>query len=229
VTATLRLNLSKTIAILIFIACTIYLIHPAFAQDSTTSSAETSRKTTSLEQRIDTRIQKIDTRISSREAKMATREAALKAKLEAFRDKKKVEIATRVNTNLNKVNQNQTTLMQKHLDAMSTLLNKIEARVNQGTPDIKDPAGAKNAIADARIRIASASTAVKSQSEKDYTISVTSESKVRSDAQAKREELYKDIMALRKQIIDARQAVSNSIRVARSGTIIKEGTSSGQQ
>lgn len=224
-TAILRLNFSRTIAILIFIASAALLIHPVFALDATPSATRKDR----LEQKIDTRKENMASKITTMKEKMASREAAMKVKLQAFKDKKKAEVAERVNTNLNRVNQNQADQMQKHLDKMSSLLDKLEARVNKGTTDIKDPAGAKAAIAEARAKIVSASSAVKSQGEKDYTITVTTETKIRADAQAKREELYKDIKSIRQQVIDARQSVSNAVRVVKGGTVMKEGTTSGQQ
>lgn len=226
-TATHRLNIPKTIALLIFIAGTVLLINPVFAQDATSST----KRIEKVKERVETRKEKVETRITATKEKMASREAALKEKLQAFRDKKKAEIAQRVNTNLNKINQNQTDQMQKHLDKMSALLDKLEARVNKASPDIKNPSLAKGANADARAAIASASSAVSAQAEKDYSLEVTTESRVKGEAQAKRDQLHKDLQAVRKQVIDAKQAVANAIRVAKSGKVEvpKEGTSSGQQ
>lgn len=208
-TTALRLDLTKVIAaiaILIFIALTAILVHPVLAQ-------ETSTKTPSI-----------------RKDKMATREAAFKAKLEKFKDKKKAEIAERVNTNLNKINQKQTAQMLKHLDKMSVILDKLEARVLAGSPDIKDSTAAKAAIAAARSSIASATATVKLQAEKDYTLTVTSESKVKVDAQKARDQLRTDLQALRIQVIEVKQSVGNTIRVAKSGKVEvpREGTPSGQ-
>ena len=113
------------------------------------------------------------------------------------------------------------------------ILDKLEARVNSGTPDIKGSASASAAIASARDAIASASAAVSDQALKDYTIVVTSESNIRIDAKTQRDKLHTDLLALRKIVIDAKQAVANAIRVAKSGKALipglrKEGTSSGQ-
>lgn len=230
-TATHRLNIPKTIALLIFIAAAAFLINPIFAQDATSSttgrgSVET-RKTNTL-QRIDARKQVVTDRVTAIREKIASREAALKTRLATFRDKKKAEIAERINTNLNKINQNQTGQMQNYLDRMSSLLDKLEARVNQASPDIKDPSLAKTAIADARTAIASASSAVSAQAEKDYTLQITTEGRVRAEAQEMRDLLHKDLQALRIQVVDAKQSVANAIRVAKSGKVV-EATSSGQQ
>ena len=225
-TATARVNISKTIAILIFIAAAATLIHPTFAQDATRSG--TTRRE-AVQQKVDTRQENIENKMSMMKEKMASREAALKARLNAFKDKRKAEIAQRVNTNLNRVNQNQTNQMQNHLDRMSALLDKLETRVNQAAPDIKDPVTARTAIVASRAAIASASSAVSAQSQKDYTIVVTFEAQVKSDAQKMRDALKTDLMAVRKLVIGAKQSLVNVVKAARPDIIIKEGTSSGQQ
>lgn len=213
--------LSKLSAILVLLSLLLIAAYPVFAQDATRPATT---KRDQVREKVETRKETIKERI-------ATREAALKAKLQAFKDKKKAEIADRLNSNLNKINQKQTGQMLKHLDKMSAILNKLEARVNKGTPDIKDPQVAKISIAQAKASIASATAAVKIQSEKDYTLQVSSESAVRKDAQKKRTELHTDLLAVRKLVIDAKQAVANAIRVAKSGKLeipAKEGTPSGQ-
>lgn len=208
VIATIRLNLLRTISLLICLAAIATLVHPTFAKDASSPAA-------------------------ARKEGVASKAAALKTRFDAFKDKRKAQIAERVNTNLNRINQNQTDQMKKHLEKMSALLDKLEARVNSGSPDVKNPTLAKTAIADARAKIAAATTAVDSQSQKDYTITVTTESKIRADVQAMRDQLKNDLQAVRKQVIDAKQSVSNAVRVAKSGKVAtpsaKEGTASGSQ
>ncbi|MDD5147340.1 MAG: hypothetical protein PHV63_02210 [Candidatus Daviesbacteria bacterium] len=158
--------------------------------------------------------------------KLAFREAALKLKLQTFRDQKKATAAARISANLNQINQNQTTQMQKHLDTMTSILDKLETRVSKPTPDIKDPASAKAAIVSARTAIASASALIAVQAQNDYTIQVTSENRIGIDAKIQRDKLHTDLLTLRKSVIDAKQSVANAIRVAKSG---KEATTSGKQ
>lgn len=195
---------------------TIFISTTTYAQ--TSESGEVTSKRLSP-QRINTGIEKIDTRIASREA-------TLRTKLQAFKDKRKAEIAERVNDNLNKINQNQTDQMKKHLEKMSTLLDKLEVRVNEASPDIKNITDAKTAIASARAIIATTSATINEQAEKDYTLQVTTESKIRAEAQSKRDLLHKDLQAARKIVINAKQSVSNAIQIARSGVNIKEGSNS---
>ena len=188
-------------------------------------------------QLINTRKETVDNKIASMREKIASKEAVLKAKLGAFKDQKKAQTATRVNTNLSTINKNQTDQLLKYLDRMTQVLDKLEKRVSSASPDIKDPGAAKLAIATSRTSIASAAAAVKQQSEKDYTIQVSSETAVRKDAKTARDNLHGDLQSVRKLVIDAKQSVSNAIVVVRTGhlpsatssAVRKEGTSSGRE
>lgn len=235
----------KTSAILIGLSIFAVAVYPAFAQDSTKSGMTLEEykkikpvkpeRISNLQDKIEAKRENIEEKIASMREKIASKEAALRLRLQSFKDQKKAEIAERVNTTLNRINQNRTNQMQKHLDKMSELLNRLEARINNGKPGIKDPAAARVAIASARDSISSASAAVSEQALKDYTIAVISEARIGRDAKTQRDKLHSDLLALRRMIIDAKQAVANAIRITKSGKADlpglnnKEGTSSGRQ
>lgn len=225
-------TLSKASAILTGLSILAMTAYPAFAQDPNTAVMPIIRKGATASGVAGK--ENIESRITAMREKLASKAAALKTKLQAFKDQRKAAIAERINTNLNKINQNQTAQMQKHLNTMSGILDKLEARVNKRTPDIKDPDKAKNAIAAAREVISTASAAVSDQVQKDYTIQITSESRIRIDAKTQRDNLHKDLQATRKTVQNAKQAVANAIRIAKSGSLPistgleKEGTNSGQ-
>lgn len=232
----LATNIFRIFGILILLSLLLIAAYPVLAENDATPAAVAPREKVqdriearkeNVKERIETRKENMEMRIANMKERVASKEAVLKARLEAFKDKRKAQIAERVNTNLNRINQNQVEQMQKHISTMTSILDKLEARVNQSTPDIKNPALAKQAIADARAAISSASSALAAQTEKDYTITVTSENKVREDAKAMRDQLHTDLKALREQVRNTKGAVSSAIRVAKSG--VKEGTSSGQQ
>lgn len=224
-TATSSLNFSKTFYFLTFLIAIFLIIRPVSAEDAT--SPGTTRKDL-VKQKIEARKDSIEKRVVAVKDKIASREAVLKAKLLVFKDKRKAEITERINTNLNKINQNQTTQMQKHLERMSVLLDKLENRVNTGSSDIKDPQAAKVAISSARASVDQATSAVKTQAGKDYTLQVTKESKVKADAQAMRTKLNTDLKSVRQLVITTKQMISNAIKTARTGQIVKEGTPSGK-
>lgn len=194
---------------------TILLVNPVLAENP----------------RIDAKTQKLENRIEDIRAKIASKEAALKIRLQQFRNQRKAAIVERISTTLNRINKNQTDQMLKHLDRMQVILDKLEARVDQNKPDIKDPAKARTAIASASAAIASASTAVQAQAAKDYTLTGSSEAAIRAEAKAARDKLHTDLQAMRKLSIAAKQAVGNAIRVTKSGKLeipSKEGTNSGE-
>ncbi|MBU1000117.1 hypothetical protein KKE78_01815 [Patescibacteria group bacterium] len=229
-------SLSKTSAVLIGLSILVTSTGTAFAESpveaTTIKKSVQSDKAQQIQPKIN--IKNIENNIANMREKLASKESTLKVKLQTFRDQKKATVAARINTNLNQINQNQTTRMQKHLDTMSGILDKLEARIDQITPDILNPVVAKTLIAPVRETIASASAAVAEQSEKDYTIEVTTENKVRIDAKTMRDKLHTDILFIRKAVIDTKQAVANIIRVAKSGVAgenpeaSEEGTISGQ-
>lgn len=223
---TTTIILAKLSAIIILLSLLLIVAYPVLAQDVTigTTRKEKARET------VVVRKEKVAQRMENLKVRMATKEAALKARLDTFRDKKKATAAARISENLNKINDKQTGQMLKHLDKITSILNRLEDRVNRSTPDIKDAALAQTAIADAKAAIATASSAVKDQSEKDYTVEVSSESKVRGDVKKVRDMLHADLMSVRESVIKAKQAVVNAIRVAKSGKleIPKEGTPSGR-
>lgn len=196
------------------------------AQDGTTSG--TSRKTNLLqrqETRIETKKANVQEKLAASRERIATKEAALKTRLAKFRDKQKAQIAERINTAMANINEKITTAMNRHLQVMSGILDKLEARVNTDTADIKDPAAVRNAIADARDTISSANEAVALQADKDYVLEATSEATIRKDMQGVKAQLRSDLGELRKLVIAAKQKVANAIRVAKSNA---GGVSNGQ-
>lgn len=193
------------------------IIRPVLAQ--TTDSIGSTQKA-KVEDRLASREANIKERVENRETKIASKAAALKAKLQVFKDQRKAQIAEKVSTNLNKINQKQTRQMLKHLETMSNILDKLEARANQA---------GKAAIVGSRENIASATAAVNNQASRDYTLTVTSEAKIKQNAQTQRDQLFNDLKSTRQQVIEAKQSVAAAIRTAKSGTSIKEGTVSGQQ
>lgn len=223
-------TVSKTSAILIGLSFLAVSAYPVLAVDSTGSAVKPPARN-----QIEARKESIGNKAEAIREKLASKTASLRLKLQTFKDKKKAETADKVNINLNNINQKQTAQMQKHLDKMSAILDKLEARVESGKPDIKGPAAARTAIASARATIASVSAVVSAQALKDYTIIVTSEGRIGLDAKTQRDKLHTDLLSLRKIVIDAKQAVANAIRIAKSGPapvdtgLKKEGTTSGKQ
>lgn len=166
-----------------------------------------------VEQRRETFEQKIETGREEMMQKHEERSAALKEKLDAFKDKRRAQIADRVSTSLNLINEKRTTAMTRHLAKMDEILDKLQARVDSKDGDKTE---ANKAIAAAQKAIEAAKNAVAEQTGKDYTLVVTDESQVKTDARTDRQSLRSDLKSTHDLIVDARKAVANAIRVSMS-------------
>lgn len=190
-----------------------------FAQDATSSPNRRDQLQQRLENRKEAVSEKRDSqaiKLDTRREMMASKAAILKQRLEQFKDQKKAQVVERVNSNLNAINQRRTEQMSKNLDKMTEILGKVEQRVDEAENTGQDITEAKAAVSSAKTAISSASAAVNEQSLKDYTIEATSEATIREDSRVKRDQLHKDLQAVRKLIIEAKQSVANAIRVTAS-------------
>lgn len=190
---------------------------PADRQDATPTSTRREKakeKSDRLATKAADRREAIKERLDEHKERLATKAAALKERLAQFKDKRKAATVERVNATLQMINEKRTDAMRKHLDTMTKLLTKLSDRVAKKKAEGKDTSQADAAIASASASIASASAAVDAQALKDYTISVSSESGVRTDAKKVRDALHADLQAVRKLVIEAKQSVAAAIRVA---------------
>lgn len=150
-------------------------------------------------------------RIEAKRDEIASKAAALRERLQTFKDKLKATVVQRVSDTLNRINKKQTEQMQKHLDKMSSMVTRLENRVNEATSS--NTASASAALNNAKATISSASAAVAAQMAKDYTITISTESAARADSKQARDRLHSDLRSVRGLVIDAKQAVANAIRV----------------
>lgn len=217
-------------ATIFFILFSLFLIfaYPVLAIEDATSTANTKKE--EARQKVEDKRGLAQGKVEDLRAKMASKEASLKARLETFKNKAKAQIAERVNTSLKKINEAISSAMKRYLEKMTAILNRLEDRVDSNSPDIKNADLAKEAIASASAAIASASAAVDTQALNDYTIEATSEATIKEDAKAMRRKLHDDLLAVRKLVIAAKQAVAGAIKVAKSGMLEgpKEATESGE-
>ncbi len=138
----------------------------------------------------------------------------LQTKIEGFRDQKKAQIAERVSTNLNTINDNRVNSMTKILERFQVILDKLLERVMTAEANGKDVTAAESAIASAQTSIDEAMSTVEIQASKDYSLVVGDESTVRADAEAKRQALMSDLTDAHGKVKLAKDAVVNAIRIA---------------
>jgi rubrerythrin len=164
---------------------------------------------------LDDKKEKIASRVGEIKDKMASKEAMLKAKLALFKDKTKALRVEKINTTLQTIDTNRTSMMKKHLEVLTKILETIETRVNEAQSSGKNVDGAKTAISDARSAIQTATTAVTAQSEKDYTIEATSEATVKTDAKKTRDGLMTDLKSTHELVKKAQEAVRTALKAAK--------------
>ena len=208
----MHFSVSLTKLLILFtILLTFIFAYPVFAE--TTTDSKTTKKER-IKERIENRKLLVQERIADIKERIASREASLREKLATFKDKRKSALVERVNTNLNRINQNRTDHFKKFLENASRILLRLEQRVATKAAEGADTTKANAAIADARVAIASASAAVNAQALMDYTITISSESAAKADVKEQRNALHEDLSKVKQLVMVAKQAVANAIRVA---------------
>lgn len=151
-------------------------------------------------------------RLDARREAMATKSAALQNRLKNFRNKNKATIVERLNTNLNNVNDNRTAAMLRHLDKMATISGKLNDRLTNVSG--KDTTAAQAALATANTNIETAKAAALVQSQKDYSITITSEANAKTEITTLRQQMFSDLKTTHDLVITARQSLSDAIMEA---------------
>ncbi len=201
----------KKILPIFFILTLLFIpLYPVYAEDATTSS---SGRKDALKDRLETKKTNAQEKLQNIKDRVASKAATLKNKLRAFRDQRKAKLAEKVNERLSMINKNRTEQMLKRLDRMSEVLTKLEKRIGEvsNKPQVSS---VQAAITTAKSDIEKAKAAVEDQSQKDYTIQISSEATVKADAKAARDSLHQDLKAVHELVIKARQSVSSAIKTA---------------
>lgn len=152
--------------------------------------------------------------VMARNERLATRAAELKAKLAKFKDKAKAQRLDAINNNLNTVNVNFISAMQNNLNRISEALTKLKTKATEAESAGKDVSSLKSDIVKVEAAWTAADTALKAQMEKDYTVTVNTESTIKADAQSARNTLRTDLKIVHDSIIAARQSLASAIKNA---------------
>lgn len=146
--------------------------------------------------------------------RIATKSAALKKQLARFRDKAKAAKVENINTNLNNVNANVTSALEKNLANISAALEKLKAKAAEAQSAGKDASSLNSDIADVESQWSEADMALKAQMEKDYVITLNSESTVKNDIQTVRNTLRTDLKSVHTEVMEARNALADAVKNA---------------
>ncbi|MDO8429029.1 MAG: hypothetical protein Q7S88_00165 [Candidatus Daviesbacteria bacterium] len=194
----------------------LFLLAPAatLAENATPSSNLKDRqlKSASVSAKTLERKEKVASREGVIKLQRDKLKSALSARLKTHKDQKKAQIIERVDEMLNTVNTNRTEAMLKHLEKVESILTRVEERVDKAETAGKDGSSARGAIAQAKISIDQARVAALEQGNKDYTVSISSESGVRAEVKVVRDKLGTDLKNTHQIVKAAHDAVRGAIQ-----------------
>lgn len=191
-------------------------VYPVFAEETTASKKEAVKSLTrehraAVASKTAEVKSRVHDRIEDKKEKAASRSALAKEKIQRFRDKKRAALAHKINERLPEINQKRTGIMSNHLEKLNEIISKLESKVNEAASSGKDTSAAQNAITEAKSAISAAESAVAEQSQKEYGITVTTETKISEDAKSARETLHTDLKSVHDLVVAARQSVAKAI------------------
>lgn len=157
--------------------------------------------------------QKIEAARKEAQERLKAQREEFKKKVEQIRDERKKATATRLDGQLNHLNERWTTHFTNVLNRLEDILGKIQVRLDKAASLGKDVSAARTAIDGAKTAIASARSAVEAQAKKTYTITFTSDEQLRTAFRQAKDQLHKDLTSLRDGAIkSAREAVHQAAR-----------------
>jgi DNA repair exonuclease SbcCD ATPase subunit len=146
-------------------------------------------------------------RKAEREQKREDKMTAFKEKLETISDDKKKQIVERVNNRLNTVNENRITAWTQMLEKFSNILDRIQIKTNELKATGADVSTVESQITEAEAALATAQSALDAQAAKDYTITLSDESALRTDVVTMKDTLKTDLKTVHAALKSAHQAI----------------------
>jgi len=145
-----------------------------------------------------------------------SRRQVFRQRLAQIQDETRQRIVERIDNRLQLVNENLTNSFENVLANLEKVLEQIEVRRDSLASQGKDVSSLTGAISDARSTIESTKALVNTQSEKAYIIDISSDASLRVDAQETINTFKTDIRTLRDELLNAKDSVVASARLAAS-------------
>ncbi len=207
--------------LLVIFSVVIFGISPAFAfaEDSATTNTITSdttvtaTPTTTKEKHADTLKVRPTLTSAMKDAKSEIHDkkeearAEFKTKLAEIKDARKQSIVTNIDTRINTINKNRTDEMSKRLERLTTILTKISTKEATLSSEGKNTTTLKNDITAATAAINAAITAVSDQAAKDYVVTLTTDTALKTNVSTVIKQFMADIKAVFLKVVAAQTAV----------------------
>ena len=185
------MRLILSISIGVFALFSVY-IRTTQAEESTGSASKPLKELRAEvnQTKKDTRIELINTRQSSKaammdqrqdmKASMSAKRAEFKEKLQAIKDTKKQAVVDKIDVKISTVNSSQTKKWEEVLTKLEGILGRISSQGATLKSEGLNTTMLDASITSAQRAIQTANTSVTTQSQKDYVITITSESALRN-------------------------------------------------
>ena len=147
---------------------------------------------------------------------------AFKEKVSQIRDTKKKAVVTKIDLKIAEINKKRTEQMTERLTKMSEILDKVGVRASESSTTGKDLTTVDAFVSAARIKVASAQTAVSAQARKVYVADIASEDIIGVAMSTALTSLQTDLTAVHEVVKSAQLAVQSSVKEL--GKIMDEGT-----
>lgn len=153
------------------------------------------------------------------------KQKTMREKLQAIKEENKRRIVENIDKRMDMFNEQRTTQFQSALDRMDVALGRITERVDRAEVQGKNVALTRAAIVNAKDAIASARSAVVVQAGKTYSITITTDAKLKDAVTSARTMFSNDMKAVFTSVKDARDAVhAVAVSLAQSAQGEKEKT-----
>lgn len=146
-----------------------------------------------------------------KQARMDAREE-FKEKLAGLKDESKKKIVEKLDSRFATVNKKATDRFLETLDKLTEILTQLQTKATEAKTAGTDTTEAQANIDAAKTAIASAKTAITTQAGKTYTITISSEDKLRMDVGKTVSGMHADLRMVHKLVTDAKQAVVKAAR-----------------
>jgi len=161
----------------------------------------------SMEQKQTELRSQIETKRAQLKSQIEAKKTELKTRLAKIKDENKKQIVERIYNQVNELNKRMTDHFLNVLEKLEKILERISSRAAKAEANGQDISAVQTAITEATNAINTAKTAVQNQATKVYSVTVNTESTLKTDIGKNRQVLHNDLMAVQKTVRDAQEAV----------------------
>lgn len=172
---------------------------------------ELETKRAELKEQIQARQQEFRANVEAKRQELKQKAEAhqqeLKQKLQKIKDERKKQIVERLDAKIHELNQHRLDHFTNVLERIESVLEKIVSRTDKAEAGGKNVAAVRIAIENVKTAIAAARSAIAAQAGKTYSITVSSETNLKTDVGSVRQQLVNDLKAVQDKVQAARQAL----------------------